>query len=130
MSVWDDLENFSESEFTCSHSGETKMDDDFLYRLQDLRTKCGFGFRITSGYRSPEHPIEAPKAELGKLSPHTTGRAADILIRGSQAYTLLKHATDMGFTGIGVSQTGNTRFIHLDTLTETDGFPRPWIWSY
>ena len=78
MSVWDDLENFSESEFTCSHSGETKMDEDFLYRLQDLRTKCGFGFRITSGYRSPEHPIEAPKAELGKLSPHTTGRAADI----------------------------------------------------
>ena len=29
--------------------------------VDELRDRCGFPFVITSGYRSPQHPIEAKK---------------------------------------------------------------------
>jgi hypothetical protein len=37
-----------------------------------------------------------------------------------------------GFTGIGIQQTGEGRFIHLVDIQPEDEFhvPRPWIWSY
>lgn len=131
MVDWSDIPSFSESEFTCRCGcGATEMDETFIEKLQDLRDRCNFGFKITSGYRCPEHPIEKSKAEVGRLSAHTTGMAADISVRGGNAYTLIKHATNMGFTGLGVSQSGDGRFVHLDILTADDGFPRPWIWSY
>lgn len=36
----------------------------------------------------------------------------------------------MGFTGIGIKQHGDNRFIHLDDLREPDHAPRPTIWTY
>jgi hypothetical protein len=36
----------------------------------------------------------------------------------------------MGFSGIGVSQKGDSRFIHLDDLEDSNERPRPWVWSY
>ena len=127
---WDDFENFSRSELACRHSNEAYMDEDFMYRLQDLRRKYGKAMRVTSGYRSPEHPAEAHRKESGRLGPHTTGRAVDIAVQGSEAYALMRLAMQMGFTGIGVQQKGEKRFLHLDDLTSSDGFPRPWVWSY
>lgn len=106
------------------------MDESFIDRLQSLRDKYGKPMRITSGYRCPDHPAEAHRRDTGRLGPHTTGMAADIAIQGNEAYSLLRLAMQMGFTGIGVQQTGDKRFLHLDTLTDNDGFPRPWIWSY
>ena len=82
---------------------------------------------ISSGYRSPEHPIEARK---GKPGAHARGRAVDIAIAGADALHLLQLVLDSGdFTGVGIAQKGDfgSRFIHLDDL---DNERRPTIWSY
>jgi uncharacterized protein YcbK (DUF882 family) len=55
---------------------------------------------------------------------HSQGRAVDVLVTGSDAYTLVKLALAHGFGGIGVQQTGDGRFIHLDNREV------PSIWSY
>lgn len=94
-------------------------------KLQAFRMQYGKPMRITSGYRCPEHPIEAKKDKPGA---HASGLACDVGVDGKQAYELMKHAFALGFTGIGVSQKGSgPRFIHLDMLEEA---PRPNIWSY
>ena len=107
-------------------SGERFMDETFLKSLDALRHKCGFPFVISSGYRSPEY--NAKVSSTGLSGPHTTGKAADILVSRGNSYTLLEHAFQMEvFTGIGIKQKGESRFIHLDTLEEA---PRPIVWSY
>ena len=134
MIDWSNYPNFSAKEFACQ-CGECDgslnlLEEHLVSRLQALRDKVGFGISISSGIRCHLHPIEAAKAESGRLSPHSTGMAVDIPVRGNQAYAVLKHATDLGFQGIGVSQQGASRFIHLDLCTESMGYPRPWVWSY
>jgi uncharacterized protein YcbK (DUF882 family) len=117
--------NFSADEFNCSHCGKNEMKPEFMSRLQALRMKYGKPMRVTSGYRCPEHPIEAKKAKPGT---HASGLACDIGADGQEAYELMKHAFALGFTGIGVSQkSGGPRFIHLDILEEP---PRKNVWSY
>lgn len=124
---WADLPSFSRHEFACAHCGRAEMDNDFLWRLQDLRDSYGKPMRVTSGFRCPQHPIEARKAKPGT---HSTGRAVDIAVSRGEAYALLRLAIRMGFTGIGVQQKGEGRFLHLDDLTSQEGWPRPTIWSY
>ena len=124
MIDWSTYQNFSANEFNCSHCGKNEMQPDFLQKLQALRSVYGKPMRITSGYRCPEHPIEAKKAKPGA---HASGCACDIGIEGADAHRLLKLAFAAGFTGIGVQQKGSGRFIHLDTL---EGGPRPTVWSY
>ena len=121
---WQDYPNFSEAEFKCSHCGKVSMNPDFLRKLQMLRTAFAKPMRITSGYRCPQHPIEAAKSQPGA---HASGCAADVGVQGSDAYELLRLAFHFQFTGIGVQQKGGGRFIHLDTLIES---PRPNVWSY
>ena len=95
------------------------MEQDFLSKLDALREACGFPFVITSGYRSPDHPLEAVKEIPGT---HAQGIAADIKITNSaQRYTIIREALQMGFTGIGVA--GD--FIHVDTRGTV-----PVIWVY
>jgi hypothetical protein len=36
----------------------------------------------------------------------------------------------MGFTGIGIAQKGEGRYVHLDDLPSVEGQPRPTLWSY
>lgn len=115
---------FTEAEFRCSHCGEAKMDQAFIARLNELREECGFSLRVSSGYRCPDHPIEAKKAASGA---HTTGKAVDFAVDGKLAHELLKHAMDMNFKGVGVQQKGTGRFIHLDDWNTSN---RPTIWSY
>ena len=69
-----DLDYFTKEEFACQHTGENKIKDTFLLKLDLLRARCGFPFVITSGYRSPEHPIESRKEKAGT---HAQGIAAD-----------------------------------------------------
>lgn len=122
MTDWSQYPNFSESEFRCKQTDECVMDDDFLARLQALRTELGIPFIISSGYRSPQHKIERAKAAPG---PHAHGKAVDILCDGPTAYKIMQAAFRMGFTGIGVSQNPRgARFVHLDTM------PRTSVWSY
>ena len=61
---------------------------------------------------------------------HTTGKAADIAVSREDAFHLLSLALSKGFTGIGVQQKGSGRFIHLDTIENSEGRPRPTVWSY
>lgn len=119
--------NFSKKEMACSCCGESKMDLDFIIRLQTLRELCGFTFIISSGYRCAKH--NADVSSTGEQGPHTTGMACDVKVSGERAHTLLKHALRLGFTGIGISQKGphEKRYIHVDTVNNG---PRPMIWSY
>jgi zinc D-Ala-D-Ala carboxypeptidase len=121
---WSKYPNFKADEFKCSHCGKNEMKPEFLTKLQALRTTYGKPMRVTSGYRCPQHPIEAKKAAPGA---HASGCAVDIGVEGLDAHRLLTLALGAGFTGIGVQQKGTGRFIHLDTMTTG---ARPTIWSY
>lgn len=126
---FDDYPYFKRSEFACTHTGECEMQASFMDKLFELRKACNVPFIISSGYRDITHPIEQAKINAGrKPGVHTMGLAADILCSGNKAHLILKNAMIMGFTGIGINQSGNEgRFIHLDTYTEA---PRPNVWSY
>jgi len=113
------VRHFKLSEFDCTHTGENRMEPEFLEKLDNLRDYCGFPFVITSGYRSPSHPLEAVKEIPGT---HAQGIAADIKMTNSaHRYSLIKAALDHGFTGIGIAGT----FIHLDTRGTA-----PVVWTY
>ena len=114
-----ELNYFEVSDFDCQETGENEMCEGFLRKLDALRHACGFPFVVTSGYRSPRHSIEAGKSKPGM---HASGCAADIrALSGSQKYTIVQKALEMGFTGVGVAKT----FIHLDTRSTT-----PVVWNY
>jgi uncharacterized protein YcbK (DUF882 family) len=121
---WTKYPNFTEEEFKCKHCGKAEMNAAFMGKLQHLRNAYGKPMVITSGYRCPEHPIEAKKSTPGA---HASGQACDVGVQGTDAYNLLKLAFALEFTGIGVQQKGGGRFIHLDTLRNP---PRPNVWSY
>jgi len=118
---------FTKEELTCKHCEEYSMSDEFMQKLDQLREDMGFPFKITSAYRCPEHPIEARKKTAGA---HTTGKAIDIGVSGNEAYILIEAAIRDNFTGIGINQKGEGRFIHLDIIPHAPSSPRPWIWSY
>ena len=115
---------FTEAEFKCSHCGKVEMDQRFIDRLNRLRESYGKPLRVTSGYRCPQHPIEAQKSATGA---HTSGKAVDFGVQGQEAYTVLRIGLEIGFRGIGVQQKGTGRFIHLD---DWDVPNRPTVWSY
>ena len=48
---WEDFVNFSRGEFACRHCGRAEMNEDFMWRLQELRNSYGQPMRVTSGYR-------------------------------------------------------------------------------
>ena len=56
--------------------------------------------------------------------------AVDILVSHEKALEVLYKGIEHGFTGVGVNQKGNGRFIHLDIAENKDYQPRPHIWSY
>ncbi len=126
MSKW---KWFSRSEFICRCGCQTnEIADDFIDKLDQLRETCGFRLRVTSGYRCPSH--NARVSGTGATGPHTTGRAADIAVDRERAFDVLAWAADIGFSGIGIKQHGDGRFIHLDDLEHASGRPRPTVWSY
>jgi uncharacterized protein YcbK (DUF882 family) len=118
--------NFRPAELACSETGICDMSPQFMDKVQCLRDELG-PLRITSGYRSTRHPVEAKKDVPGS---HTFGRAVDVAIAGAEAFELLALAAKIGFTGIGIQQRGDGRFVHLDDLGAEFHAPRPWVWSY
>ena len=110
---------FKLEDFDCQETGENEMSIEFIGRLDGLRSVCGFPFIVTSGYRSPNHSIEAKKEQPGQ---HAQGIAADIkVVGGAQRRLLVEKALEMGFTGVGVDK----NFIHVDIRTTT-----PVLWVY
>lgn len=99
----------TEKELLCKETGKEGAELDLKICLNALRVKLGKPLRITSGYRSPEHSIEAKKVVPGT---HSKGIAADVAIMGHNPYEIIKHAMEVGFTGIGINL--KKGFIHLD----------------
>lgn len=124
--------HFTRNEFACKGKdccgGTNLTENDFIDLLDELREQCGFALPVTSGYRCPQHNSKV--SHTGFTGPHTTGRAVDFGVRGDRAYKLVELAIRMGFTGIGVNQKGDARFVHLDDLPNAPGQPRPTCWSY
>lgn len=119
---WSQFPNFKQSEMRCKQTGECEMDQDFMTRLQAVRTEYGRPMIVSSGYRSPRHTAERKKKVPGT---HAQGKAVDITCIGEQAYEIVRIALLHGFTGIGISQKeGLERYVHLDTGA------RKAIWSY
>ena len=118
---------FKKHELQCNHCGRCEMDDAFLGKLDILRYAYGKPIYLTSAYRCPEYNDKISKT--GANGPHTTGKAVDIRVYGTNAAELLKHACNIGFMGLGFSQKGDhkQRFIHIDDI---DSELRPWIFSY
>ncbi len=122
---WDRFPNFAKEEFQCSHCGREDMDADFVEALQNLRTSYGRTLTVSSGFRCPDHPVEARKTN-GPGS-HASGCAADLAVSRADAIEVLRIAlSDERFRGFGIQQKGAGRFIHLDSLEKN----RPAIWSY
>lgn len=124
MSGW---RYFTRAELQCRCCGEVRMHPEFMRKLVELRDRAGFPFPVTSAYRCPRHNSRV--SSTGATGPHTTGRAIDIAVSRERALWIVSTAVEYGFTGIGVHQRGDGRFIHLDDLKYPD-YPRPSVWSY
>ena len=120
---------FSVDELKCKGTDECEMDEEFMEKLEALRHEFNEQMIVSSGYR---HESYNQVIRGAKNSPHLYGKAVDIVISGKSAYRLMKLSIEHGFTGIGVSQRGphEKRFLHIDTMENSDTHPRPWIWSY
>lgn len=114
----------------CGKCGSTglEMNNDFMLWIVDLREVCNFPFIVPSAYRCPAY--NAQRSSTGLNGPHTTGKAMDIACRGVEAMYLMQEALNKAVCGLGVSQKGEDRFIHLDRCGAIDGLPRPVSWSY
>ena len=117
--------NFSQNEMACKCGcNVSAMDENFMVKLQELRTKCGFALPVTSGYRCAKHN-EAIKGHPN--SAHQTGEGADLGVQRGEARIVIQYALEMGFS-VGVQQKGDARFVHVDTKLRHTGKPN--LWSY
>lgn len=132
---WRRYPNFSEKEMQCQHCRDLEkmncqVTEHLMEALQTLRRQCG-PLVVTSGYRCPEHPIEAVKKNPGA---HSAGKAVDVHCdSSSKRYFIISEAMavestrangKVGFVGVGISKD----FVHLDV-----GHPsvsRPALWTY
>lgn len=120
---------FSEDELRCKCGCEEYyFDEAVLDTLNSIRRDCGFPLPVSSGYRCPDHPIEAAKEASGRpIGAHCTGKAVDIGVERERAHRLIESALAHGCPRIGVNQRGGGRFIHLDWDYTR---PHPTVWSY
>lgn len=121
--------NFKLHEFACNCGcGENLIMTHLIDHLQVIRTIIGLPFNITSGYRCPNHPIEAAKERPGT---HALGLAADIAADAHLARAILRHVLMRSvFTGVGIKQHGAGRYIHLDMAVTDPPRVRPALWTY
>mgnify|MGYP003139248434 CR=1 FL=1 len=86
----------------------SKMDKDFLEKLDYARHNAGIPFKINSGFRTKKW-----NAHIGGRfgSSHQFGLACDIKCVGSRDRALMiKAILEVGITRIGIAKT----FIHID----------------
>lgn len=120
---WELYPNFTKAEFDCKHTGENNMQHEFMEKLQKIRVAYGKSMRVTSGFRSKKHPIEARKTHSN--GEHTQGMCADIYCdNGADRYRLISLALDNGITRIGIAK----NFLHLGIGGK--GLPNNVVWEY
>ena len=110
--------NFKSTEFDC-HGKDccltTKVDEDLVKILQDIRDHFGKPVNVSSAYRCETH-----NANVGGAtgSRHKKGQAADIYINGIAPAEIAKYAESKGVLGIGLYETDKDgHFVHIDTRT-------------
>ena len=120
--------HFTKSELACKCGCGMLPEKDFMDKVENLRVRYGMPLKVSSAARCPIY--NATVSKTGAAGPHTTGRAIDFAVSHLNSWLLLRLAMAEGFTGIGVNQKGDGRFIHIDDLPNAEGQPRPSTWSY
>lgn len=117
------FEHFKKSEFACKCGCKTNMIDlDFVEDLDRARSYSNIKYKITSGYRCPNHPLSVQNPQ----SSHIKGIACDIECKDSyQRALILGGLAEAGFVRIGLSKEGN--FIHVDADQDK---VQPVVWLY
>lgn len=107
------LNHFNINEFACACCGQSKMNMDFLLRLDKARAIADVPFNINSGYRCPKHNLA-----IGSTSKnHTSGHAADIdCTNGPKRIRILCGLIKAGFKRIGIRKD----FIHVDDMDKVE----------
>jgi uncharacterized protein YcbK (DUF882 family) len=121
------LNHFKLSEFdsTDSKGSGKNMKKDFLKKLDRARELAKVPFKITSGFRTPQHNESLKKQgyKASSNSSHLKGCAADIACKDSGTRQKIVNGLIMaGFTRIGIADT----FIHCDTDKDKNDA----IWLY
>lgn len=113
---------FSTLELKCKCCGLVKMDDDFMYDLQEARVMAKTPFKITSGYRCEAHNMAVGGSDT---SSHLLGLAVDIASGESsrQRYMIISSLMAVGLSRIGIGKD----FIHVDG---DKGKNQKLIWLY
>lgn len=120
-----DLKYFTLSEFDSPDEpgSGSKMDKDFLEKLDYARGNAGIPFKITSGYRS-EAWNQRVGGRVGSSHTGEVGYAADIACIGSrERQIIIKALMDVGINRIGIGKT----FVHCDVDKNKDANV---IWLY
>lgn len=117
------MKHFKLKEFQCKCGCKTnEINADFLEMLVRARKIANTPFRITSGYRCPEHPL----SKKNPTSSHIKGIAVDIAFSNGQNLAIIMGALGgAGFERFGINF--ENHFIHVDSDKEKSS---PNIWGY
>tara|TARA_R110000744_G_scaffold116479_1_gene217911 strand:- start:108 stop:503 length:396 start_codon:yes stop_codon:yes gene_type:complete len=131
------MKYFKNSEFDSPDvkwSGK-KMDKEFLLFIDELRGRCGFPFRITSGFRTKEYHESLTERgyQTTPKSAHLRGLAADIALsdakkRAKFIFCAMELTSELGLpfrVGMAGKSKGNFAHIDIDTLKQS---PRLWVY--
>jgi len=111
------------------------MDKEFLLFIDELRKRCGFPFRITSGFRTKKYheSLSDRGYHTIKNSAHLKGLASDIALSDSQKrakfvfYAMeLTHELKLPFR-VGLAGKSKGNFVHID-IDKTKKSPKIWIY--
>lgn len=105
--------------------GQERIAPQFKSILTDTSAEMGRGLTITSGYRSPQHRVEARKKNPGQ---HSHGTAVDISMAGmdaGQRFNLVQSLMAKGVKRFG-TYTNSPNMLHIDMKDQT-GNGSPWF---
>lgn len=97
----------------------TRVQPQVKAAISSVSSELGIPLRITSGYRSLQHPVEAAKEAKSPghtLHRHTTGTAVDLDVAGlsyGDRAKIIKALIARGASGLGV-YAGSPNMIHVD----------------
>tara|TARA_B100000749_G_C18406507_1_gene457143 strand:+ start:60 stop:443 length:384 start_codon:yes stop_codon:yes gene_type:complete len=112
----------------CGKCDGGSMSDAFMSKLVAIREYLNFPLPISSAFRCEEHNRNVGGASSSLHLPDKNGNAhaVDIRIDRDRAYKVVEIARQFGMRGVGVSQKGSARFVHLDDRNQADMS----FWSY
>jgi hypothetical protein len=117
--------NLTEFDSPDSEGSGKNMTRDFLKKLDRARDIAKVPFKISSGFRTPQHNVNLREQgyKASANSSHLKGCAADIVCKDSGTrQKIVDGLIQAGFTRIGIAKT----FIHCDTDKDKNDA----IWLY